>query len=65
MCSTVDFFCSCNQDFQKINEKYVFTVLFGVTECVEFEFDCEYVEWIPIELVTRGELAQLEENESD
>lgn len=47
-------------DFQIINEKYVLTILVGITECVEFTFDCESIEWIPIKIVTPDELEKIE-----
>lgn len=47
-------------DFQMINDKYILTILVGITECVEFIFECESIEWIPIKIVTSNELEELE-----
>lgn len=44
------------QCFKVIEEKYLFSINLNFNESVDFIFDCDSIEWLPIKLVTSDEL---------
>ncbi len=49
--------------FKQIENKYLFSIDLNFLDSVDFMFDCESIEWTPIELLTVDELYEIEEND--
>lgn len=48
------------QCFILVDENYLFSINKTFTEQINFKFDCEFVEWLPIKVITATELDEIE-----
>lgn len=45
--------------FKEFEEKYIFSINLNFNESVDFIFNCESIEWLPIKIVTPNELDKI------
>ncbi len=56
----LDLFLKDISCFKIVEDKYLLSINVNFIESVDFLFDCESIEWLPIKIVTYSELEKIE-----
>lgn len=48
------------QCFKVSEDKYLLSIILNFNESVDFIFDCEIIEWLPIKIVSSAELDKID-----